>query len=45
MGYGLWLQNPCKLTREIQNYMAYEGVWLMPGMGYTWDMVGKDKIT
>ena len=33
MGYGLWLQNPCKLTREIQNYMAYEEVWLMPGMG------------
>ena len=33
MSYGLWLQNPCKLTWKIQNYMAYEGLWLMPGMG------------
>ena len=32
MGYGLWSGNPCKPTREIQKGMAYEGVWVIPGM-------------
>ena len=26
MGYGLWMQNPCEPTREIQKPMGYEGV-------------------
>ena len=34
MGYGLWMQNPCEPTREIQKPMGYERVWVIHGMGY-----------
>ena len=33
MGYGLWMQFPCKLIWEIQKGMSYERVWIIPGMG------------
>ena len=34
MGYGLWMQNPCGPTREIQKPMGYQRVWVIHGMGY-----------
>ena len=30
MGYGLWWQNPCKPTWEMEKCMGFEGVWVIP---------------
>ena len=34
MGYGLWLQNPCIPTQEMEKAMGFEGVWVIQGIGY-----------
>jgi len=32
MDYGLWFENHCKPTQEIQKVMGYKGVWVINGM-------------
>ena len=29
MGYGLWLQNLCIPTQEMEKVMGFEGVWVI----------------